>query len=79
MFAILLPACSIPIIVTLIWSQWKAYKLGLVHTTNPYEETRLKEQVAKRPILTRIAVVCIEMDAIGLLLFTAGWTLVSCL
>merc|ERR1712093_611105 len=75
MFAILFPACAIPIVATLAWSQWKAYKLGLVHTSNPFEETQLKEQVAKRPILARIMAVCIEMDAIGLLLFTAGWTL----
>merc|ERR1711939_1148563 len=41
MFAILFPACAIPIVATLAWSQWKAYKLGLVHTSNPFEETLL--------------------------------------
>lgn len=77
MFAILFPICAVPIIGILAWSQIKAKRAGLVHSTNPYEEVQMREQVAKQPILRRLRVWSSEMDLIGLLLFTAGWTLVS--
>lgn len=78
MFAIVLPGGAIPLIGILLWSQVRAKKLGLVHTTNLYEEAETKvAAVNKSPILKQIAVFLDQMDFIGLLLFTAGWTLVS--
>lgn len=78
MFAIVLPAGAIPLIGILLWSQIRAKKLGLVHTTNLYGEAETKvAAVNKSPILMQIAVFLDQMDFIGLLLFTAGWTLVS--
>ena len=74
MFAIMFPITSIPIIVTLAWSQIKAYRLGIVHTANPYEETKMRQEIAHTPILNRIYVGISEIDLIGLFLFTAGWT-----
>ena len=78
MFAILFPACAIPIVGILLWSQIKAYKLGVVHTTNPYEETEARIAVVNNtPLLKRVYAFLDQMDVIGLLLFTAGWTCVS--
>jgi hypothetical protein len=77
MFAILFPICAIPIIGILLWSQVRAKKSGLVHSTNPYEEVQVRGAVAKLPLGKQLAVWSREMDAIGLLLFTAGWTCVS--
>ena len=78
MFAILFPACAIPIVGILLWSQIKAYKLGVVHTTNPYEETEARIAVVnKTPLLKRVYAFLDQMDIVGLLLFTAGWTCVS--
>ena len=74
MFSIMFPITAIPIIATLAWSQIKAYKLGLVHTANPYEETKIRQEVAHTPVINRLYVVTTEIDLIGLLLFTAGWT-----
>ena len=77
MFAIVLPVGALPIIGILFWSQLRAKKLGLVHTTNLYEEAEVKvAAVNQSSILKRIAVFLDQMDFIGLLLFTAGWTLV---
>lgn len=76
MFAILFPVCAVPIVGILLWSQIRAYKLGLVHTTNVYDEAEVRvAAVNKVPILRRVAVFLDQMDFIGLLLFTAGWTL----
>jgi len=84
MFAILIPGCAVPIIGILAWSQIKAYRLGVVHTANPYIETQMREQKqelgpdAKKSKLVSKAFLlgCQEIDLIGLLLFTAGWTCV---
>lgn len=74
MFAIILPACALPIIGILLWSQRKAKKLGIVHSTNPYEEVQMREDVAKVPVLRQVIMAAKEVDIVGLLLFTAGWT-----
>lgn len=79
MFAILFPVCGLPIIGILAWSQIKAKRLGLVHSTNPYEAVQVRENVAKIPLAKALLVWSREMDLIGLILFTAGWTCVSIL
>lgn len=77
MFAILFPVCSIPIIGILAWSQIKARRSGLVHSTNPYEAVQVRETVGKIPLARSLLVWSREMDLVGLILFTAGWTCVS--
>lgn len=77
MFAILFPVCAIPIIGILAWSQIKARRSGLVHSTNPYEAVQVRENIAKVPLAKSLLVWSREMDLIGLILFTAGWTCVS--
>lgn len=74
MFAILFPVCSIPIIGILAWSQIKARRSGLVHSTNPYEAVQVRETVGKIPLARSLLVWSREMDLVGLILFTAGWT-----
>jgi len=74
MFAILFPVCAIPIIGILAWSQIKARRSGLVHSTNPYEAVQVRENIAKVPLAKSLLVWSREMDLIGLVLFTAGWT-----
>lgn len=75
LFAILFPVCAVPIVGILLWSQIRAYKLGLVHTTNVYDEAEVRVPVVEKvPLLKRVLVFLEQMDFIGLLLFTAGWT-----
>lgn len=82
MFAILIPGSAVIIIGILAWSQIKAYRLGVVHTANPYVETQLREKkeelgpdANKLKLAGRAFLLgCQEVDLVGLLLFSAGWT-----
>ncbi|GAA6017459.1 hypothetical protein JCM10207_008233 [Rhodosporidiobolus poonsookiae] len=74
MFIILIPVTLAPIIGTLFWAQHRAKKLGL-DSTDYVEEKGGRVAAAKdtRPFLTRLLSYAIDIDALGLLLFGAGW------
>ncbi|GAA5902498.1 hypothetical protein JCM6882_002768 [Rhodosporidiobolus microsporus] len=74
MFIILIPVTLAPIIVTLFWAQWRAKKLGL-DSTDLIEKNGGTQAAAKdtRPLGQRLLGYAIDIDALGLLLFGAGW------
>lgn len=60
MFAILVPAALAPLIVTLLWAERKAKKLGLINTNdNPDQHV---------PVTTRVLDTIGKLDIFGLLL-----------
>ncbi|GAA5868058.1 hypothetical protein JCM8547_000791 [Rhodosporidiobolus lusitaniae] len=75
MFIILIPVTLSPIIGTLFWAQWRAKKLGL-DSTDLVEANGGTAAKAKdtRPILSRLLSHALDVDALGLLLFAAGWS-----
>ncbi|GAA6042902.1 hypothetical protein JCM8097_002761 [Rhodosporidiobolus ruineniae] len=74
MFIILIPVVLAPIIVTLFWAQYRAKKLGL-DATDLIEANGGTAAKAKdtRPWGQRLLSYAVEIDAMGLLLFGAGW------
>ncbi|KAE9398857.1 drug:h+ antiporter [Gymnopus androsaceus JB14] len=72
MFAIIVPAAIAPITITLYWAQNRAKKLGVV-ATNIADEVDAPRIVSDKPFLTRFWLFLIDMDALGLLIFAAGW------
>lgn len=73
-FAILIPGSAFVIITILSWSQIKASRLGLVRSYSPQEEVHHRTVAEKVSFGKKVVTALVEMDAIGLLLFTAGWT-----
>ncbi|GAA5886423.1 hypothetical protein JCM5296_001901 [Sporobolomyces johnsonii] len=77
MFVILIPVTLAPVIGTLFWAQRRANKLGLDSTdlieTNGGTAARAKDT---RAFMTRVWSWCTDIDAIGLILFGAGWACV---
>ncbi|KAF8880998.1 drug:h+ antiporter [Infundibulicybe gibba] len=65
MFAILIPAALSPLIITLLWAEWKAKKLGIVDQAmkSPSKETEPKRSYVERIIYTSG-----QLDVIGLVL-----------
>ncbi|BEI91445.1 uncharacterized protein CcaverHIS019_0402650 [Cutaneotrichosporon cavernicola] len=66
MFAILMPATLLPVIISLLWAQWKGKKI-------------LKErgvQAVKEPPMARLKRALIEMDFVGLLLLGMSLALI---
>ncbi|KAH7108097.1 drug:h+ antiporter [Auriculariales sp. MPI-PUGE-AT-0066] len=75
MFAIIIPITSAPIILTLLWGQHRAKKLGLL--ANDYRGTGETAVVAEHvPIGRRIFNFVIDVDLAGLILFGFGWGLI---
>ncbi|KAF9065856.1 drug:h+ antiporter [Rhodocollybia butyracea] len=72
MFAIIVPAALAPITVTLYWAQHRARKLGVV-ATNVGGEVDAPRIVSDKPFFVRLWHFLIDMDAVGLLIFAAGW------
>ncbi|GAA5948649.1 hypothetical protein JCM21900_005200 [Sporobolomyces salmonicolor] len=77
MFVILIPVTLAPVIGTLFWAQRRAKKLGLdaadLVETNGGTAARATDS---RPFLTRAWSWVTGIDAIGLILFGAGWACV---
>ncbi|GAA6052826.1 hypothetical protein JCM3770_006271 [Rhodotorula araucariae] len=77
MFIILIPCVCAPIIGTLFWAQHRAAKLGLDSTDlieqNGGTVARVKDT---RGLGKRALSWAIDIDAIGLILFAAGWACV---
>ncbi|KAM0755497.1 drug:h+ antiporter [Meredithblackwellia eburnea MCA 4105] len=74
MFAILIPVTVGPIIGVLAWAQFRAKKLGVVATNYQDGEDAKLESHKDVPIGSLIYNHIIDLDALGLLLFAAGWT-----
>ena len=76
MFCIIIPAGTAPIIGVLFWAQRRAKKLGVQATNYDYKN---KEDVAvvrdERPIKERVVSHLFDMDIIGLVLFSFGFSL----
>ncbi|BGP11691.1 hypothetical protein JCM10049v2_007611 [Rhodotorula toruloides] len=74
MFIILIPVTLSPIISTLLWAQIRAKRLGL-DATDLVEEHGGTIAKAKdtRPLGKRMLSWALDIDALGLLLFGAGW------
>ncbi|GAA5884753.1 hypothetical protein JCM3774_005805 [Rhodotorula dairenensis] len=75
MFCILIPATLAPVIVTLLWAQIRAKRLGLSATD--YDEQNGGTAAAfvkdRRSIGSKLLSWAIDIDALGLILFGAGW------
>lgn len=77
MFCILIPATLSPVIGTLLWAQLRAKRLGLsatdYHETNGGTAAREKD---RRSIGSKLVTWAVDIDALGLILFGAGWACV---
>lgn len=78
MFCILIPATLAPVIGTLLWAQIRAKRLGLSATD--YDEqnggTAAVAVKDRRSIGSKLLSWAIDIDALGLILFGAGWACV---
>ncbi|GAA5982518.1 hypothetical protein JCM10908_006680 [Rhodotorula pacifica] len=77
MFCILIPTTLAPVIGTLLWAQIRAKRLGLSATD--YDEQHGGTRVAaqeKRSLGSKLLSWAIDIDALGLILFGAGWACV---
>lgn len=74
MFCILIPATLAPVIGTLLWAQIRAKRLGL-SATNFDEQQGGAVATAKdrRSFGSKLLSWAIDIDALGLILFGAGW------
>jgi len=74
-FAIIIPVTTAPIILTLVYGQIRARKLGLLATD--YNGGKRQANVQQRqPIAQRILNFTIDVDLLGLILFGFGWSLI---
>ncbi|KAJ3796196.1 drug:h+ antiporter [Lentinula aff. detonsa] len=75
MFAIIVPAAVAPITITLYWAQHRAKKLGVVATNinDATGESDAPRIVSNQPFLRKFWNFLVDMDALGLLIFAAGW------
>lgn len=71
MFAILVPATLLPLIITLLWAENKAKKLGIILSK---ERGDVAEE--KLPLFQRIRVVIDRLDVVGLLLIGTSVALI---
>lgn len=78
MFAILIPVSIGPLIVTLLWAERKAARLGLVPVVDadPSSSSSSLGQRPKKPIWHRAAVFADKLDVVGLTLLAAGIALI---
>ncbi|KAJ9126987.1 hypothetical protein QFC24_001218 [Naganishia onofrii] len=77
MFAIILPACILPVLSILFWADWKAKKLGaLSPVSSDIAHRRQQGSDEPRKPFVRAAMEYLDnMDAFGLLLLTFAWCL----
>lgn len=76
MFCFIIPAGAAPIIITLLWGQWKAKKLGLSannYNNDPAHQLRVHDN---RSFFQKWLNIFVEIDAFGLLLIGAGLALI---
>lgn len=73
MFAVLIPAALMPLILTLFWGERQAKKLGLVHVPHPSQD--LVSPVKER-YLQRAWLFAEQLDLIGLILLAAAVALI---
>lgn len=71
MFAILIPVSILPLIITLLWAENKARKLGIVAAAKNGEVAG-----PKKPFLRRIIKAANQLDVPGLLLIGASVALI---
>ncbi|KAJ3008676.1 hypothetical protein HKX48_008399 [Thoreauomyces humboldtii] len=77
MFCIILPVGAGPIIATLFWAQNRARKLGVTATNYGTEKSDTALAVLdSRPFLSRMKGHLIDLDLVGLILFSVGFALV---
>lgn len=73
MFAILIPAALAPLIITLLWAEGKAKRLGIVEARS----AAAKDQAnAHSSVFQRLARLSAQMDIIGLILIAAAVALI---
>ena len=72
MFAILVPATLLPLIITLFWAEWKAKKLGILDDI----VSSVKKPTGLGSIVDKTKTVISQLDAIGLVLLAAGVSLI---
>lgn len=76
MFCIIIPVACAPIMGTLFFAQRKAKRLGVVATNYNAEFETARAARDTRSLAKRVLGHLIDVDALGLLLFGAGWTCV---
>ncbi|KAI0666516.1 drug:h+ antiporter [Trametes maxima] len=73
MFAILIPVSLSPLIITLLWAENKARRLGLINPVSPHANTEAKSET---PILRRIWNVAEQLDVVGLIILGTAVALI---
>ncbi|KAI0643963.1 drug:h+ antiporter [Trametes meyenii] len=73
MFAILIPVSLSPLIITLLWAENKARRLGLVNPVSPHANTEAKSET---PLLRRIWNVAEQLDVVGLIILGTAVALI---
>lgn len=72
MFAILVPATLLPLIITLFWAEWKAKKLGILDDIL----SSVQKPTGLNSIVDKTKVVISQLDVVGLVLLAAGVSLI---
>lgn len=75
MFCIIIPVATLPIVVTLLWAQRRAKKLGVVATD--YQSSQMSTvQRDTRSFAVRMKDIANGLDLLGLFFFAAAWSLI---
>lgn len=75
MFAILVPVSLSPLIITLLWAEYKTKKLGLVETTEPLSDDS-QDVASNDAVLRRLQRTAAQLDLVGLILLGAAVSLI---
>ncbi|KZP28418.1 MFS general substrate transporter [Athelia psychrophila] len=73
MFAILIPAALAPLIITLLWAEGKAKRLGIVEARSAAAKDQANAHIS---VFQRLARLSAQMDIIGLILIAAAVALI---
>jgi len=80
MFAILVPVSLSPLIITLLWAEYKTKKLGLIETIEPFsdcsQDVMNGTTASNDTVLRRLQRTAAQLDLVGLILLGAAVSLI---
>lgn len=78
MFAILVPVSLCPLIITLLWAEYKTKKLGLLEPDEPLSDDSqdATDEQTSDDILRRIRRTVVQLDLVGLVLLGTAVSLI---
>ena len=76
MFAILVPAALMPLILTLFWGERQAKKLGLVPSAHPHDDLAPPGPVHKSRFVESAWMFAEQLDLVGLLMLGTAVSLI---